>query len=645
MLKRLFFFTLFLFFVIQVWSQVGINTEKPNSLTVLDVTNVVTNGEIDPKGIMIPRMSVEDRDKIDVSTPANANSLLIYNTDENCYNYFSSTDAKWKSLCGDMGRAEFTINCTEGEALGAYNKGQALDGSDLIKLEVEVTKAGSYAISIPSDNGYFFTELGVFPEIGTFTIYVNGSGTPKESGIKANKIYNYSIDTGCAVNVNVLGDAATYDMSCALSTPTQIQNDPTTTTGVFGSYKVGVAVNPTDNFIRMKVNATTLGSWEASTNTVDGLSFSGSGEFTQLGDNFIVLKANGTPTTSYDKICNVFTNTVGGENNSCNVVVKMTIPKKRIVDFGSSGYTLLSASTTNGFGNVFKNSANFGEDNYSIVKTVTPELINGGNGYIRSSDIKKYIDPTQPATLCDIVVFGYGAEISSDIIPDLINYLNNGGVFFYFNEHMNSGGNYDNNYKFVQQLFGDNTIAFVGGGSNNVYQHTGAIMQLPNVNDPILNGPFGDLRGKYIGDDRGNNDFIVTSTFSPLYIDWSYNSLDYSGDAENPTGSPSAGNANQTTNGVAYPAGSVFTAGFKAKNFYFFWSGDGGFATTIVGNTNDTGYPGGITASPNYVPIPKAYGWGTNKLDVINSQFVANLVAWGMYVADTDGIRKRVGGN
>lgn len=89
----------FLSLVTLSYSQVGINTENPNSLAELDIVNIVNQGIVIPKGVMVPRMSEVDRNRINTSDPSYANGLWIYNTDENCFNYFSGATNRWKSVC------------------------------------------------------------------------------------------------------------------------------------------------------------------------------------------------------------------------------------------------------------------------------------------------------------------------------------------------------------------------------------------------------------------------------------------------------------------------------------------------------------------------------------------------------------------
>jgi hypothetical protein len=70
-----------------------------------------------------------------------------------------------------------------------------------------------------------------------------------------------------------------------------------TTTALNGNYIEGTAMT-SGNTIVLTVNVTQLGAWSASSNTVNGVTFSGAGNFTVLGNQNISLTANGTPSVS-----------------------------------------------------------------------------------------------------------------------------------------------------------------------------------------------------------------------------------------------------------------------------------------------------------------------------------------------------------
>lgn len=72
-------------------AQVGINTESPNANTALDVVSPRNN-----QGIMIPRMTEAQRNAI--STSAADNSLMVYNTDEDCFIIIPNQTANGKAF-------------------------------------------------------------------------------------------------------------------------------------------------------------------------------------------------------------------------------------------------------------------------------------------------------------------------------------------------------------------------------------------------------------------------------------------------------------------------------------------------------------------------------------------------------------------
>jgi hypothetical protein len=78
--------------------------------------------------------------------------------------------------------AQFTIDCPSVSVNGTYDQGVALGGAHTVDLNVNVTTAGVYAISVGPINGMTFTSNGTFPSTGTQSIVLQGSGTPINAG-------------------------------------------------------------------------------------------------------------------------------------------------------------------------------------------------------------------------------------------------------------------------------------------------------------------------------------------------------------------------------------------------------------------------------------------------------------------------------
>jgi hypothetical protein len=70
-----------------------------------------------------------------------------------------------------------------------------------------------------------------------------------------------------------------------------------TTPLVSGTYQVGTALGAA-NTVEISVNVTTAGTYNISTSTANGMSFSGSGTFAATGAQTILLQGTGTPTSA-----------------------------------------------------------------------------------------------------------------------------------------------------------------------------------------------------------------------------------------------------------------------------------------------------------------------------------------------------------
>ncbi|QTV05514.1 hypothetical protein [Faecalibacter bovis] len=588
-------FILFSFLIISpLIAQVGINTSTPEKNTLLHVSEKMDDQSIIKKGIMIPRLTETERDELTYENPlanpkvlqlqASDNSLLIYNTTEDCYNYWNFIEQEWKSLCGKLGKSEFTFNCpTDVAVFGTYIEGKEVTANNYVSIKVNVTKPGDYAIFAISGNGYSFSSTGTFLEKGTYTVRLEAQGTPIEVGTDALSISANGIDVECdpLPEVNVLTAAATYSINCR----TAIVN---------GVYKKGIALD-NSNTITLTIQVSKLGSYDITSNTVDGISFRASGTFTTIGQQIIQLIGNGTPTSIEPKTVTLLTNSADGEA-SCSVKITMTIPVKRLLTIGSG---------ENGFGYNFSGNAasgrmisaqdNFGSIVNSLVKSEGFTRING-TSLPSISNLQNWLinDPV------DIVVIGFPWTMSEAEADLFTEYLSKKGVVLAFSES-NVG-----NQRLMRNIFNDNTIT---SGTVNA---AGALYKLPLLNDKIVNGPFGDLRGKYWGEDASFTSYLQGLPTNEIDI--------YSTDSDYSQNNP-GGTAGRVT-------------AFKHKSLHLIWVGDGGFNSNC--GTSNTICPFNVNGSNR--PIAKPNYGRNNRADVYNSQFTANAFAWAIEQAEFDGI-------
>lgn len=206
--------------------------------------------------------------------------------------------------------------CSNFNVTGTYTAGMALTSANTVEVMVNVTAIGSFSISTDTNDGTSFSQSGNFAATGIQKVILKGSGTPLIPNVLT--FTSSAANSGCTFGLTVLtpGPAATYVLE---------SNMDQTCTGysVSGALYAGTALTHT-NTMAVKVTVTALGNFTISTNTVNGMTFSFTGEFNTPGSQIVVLVGSGTPVTS-----GVFTFTpqiigphpIGGETCTADVTV------------------------------------------------------------------------------------------------------------------------------------------------------------------------------------------------------------------------------------------------------------------------------------------------------------------------------------
>lgn len=91
-------------------------------------------------------------------------------------------------------------NCTGAILSGTYTVGSSTSATHTVKLNVDVTTAGSYNITTNASNGLTFSASGVFTTTGAQTVTLTATGTPTAAGA-----FNFSPTAGtstCSFSVN-----------------------------------------------------------------------------------------------------------------------------------------------------------------------------------------------------------------------------------------------------------------------------------------------------------------------------------------------------------------------------------------------------------------------------------------------------------
>lgn len=222
----------------------------------------------------------------------------------------------------------------------------------------------------------------------------------------------------------------------------------------------------------------------------------------------------------------------------------------------------------------------------------------------------------------DVVIIGYNAGIeSASTQTALIDYINRKGVVIMMIERSDNAPSVQT---FMRTFFNDNGIT----AAQSAYGSGGTMYRINNVNDEIINGVFGDLRGKLWGEDFGETMVLGNMSASTLSQIEVY----------------SSGRGINRTPTAAY---DNYVTMFKHKTKGLFFVGDGGFISNPRALTSN---PDGFTdanrcpfgTDDDNRPKPRLYGTAgngyTTRQDYAwNSNLFGNAVYWAVKRAELDG--------
>lgn len=288
--------------------------------------------ESSTKGFLLPRMTTIERNAIVITDVERGNGLVIYNTDTDCINYYSREGSRWLSLCGTLPPAILDLSDCNRIVLSAsgnnyLEQGKFLKDTDILYVQLNVLEAGAYNITATPNpaNGYSFSKSGTFNAAGIYTIALEGLGTPLVGNETTGDVLTFSINgkvsTTCtATTIKVKAS----DLSFTLVEP-QLET-------VSWDAFIGVPLNANDNKVVLQANVTSVGFWKVQSKIVNGMSFSGSGEFTaEGGPQDMIIVGQGTPITSTPASSpNEFTFTTNSSLNATPTNVKVMVHVKPV---------------------------------------------------------------------------------------------------------------------------------------------------------------------------------------------------------------------------------------------------------------------------------------------------------------------------
>lgn len=675
---RVFFYIIFLchIFVSGLQAQVTIGAGlEPNDGSLLQLKES-DGDENSHKGLNLPRVSLIKKNMLlpmflknpESHTPDYSDAfiedsvnlklahkgLLVYNLtedeDEELMVGINQWDGEqWNCLQSKMGNAKFDpVRCSDIAVSGTYIEGKDVNASHYLAITVNIIKEGAYSIVAKSErnspgnpghggsNGYSYYLTGVALNKGPATLIVPCQGRPVYVSEEISPgVYNKdnliveglpmeSSDPTCPSKVQVATDVATYTINC----------DGTV---VHGQYLKGRPLSisaPGNNTITVHVNVSNPGSYKITTPKTNGISFSASGGWTAPGVYQVTLlpdpaNTSNAPIVNEDFPIEINTNTPTG-NSKCTAIIPITLPPMTYALIGEDG----TYSWANMRRPALQNGTSFGPNGtvrvmeFKEMWSTNDAVIAQGhinNGFTGTTNGVSY-NSAKPDV---ILYFAYAAPNSLDLTTALNNYVNSGGVLIYAANSIGwfSGGTtgqgVDDVNMMMNGMFGSayrtaqwqTNCLGLGGITCPVNANYDSAYKINEISgDPIVNGPFGNLGGKYWAEDNDTAGTTILTTLPPnsIQVCPAYN--DYSHMDVNPDYST-----------VWYN---------ESKNFFFFGDTNG-----ANNDKNDkVSYPACYTVSG--VPVSKQYGNSDDSRSPFThvAHLELNAVAWAIKKAAVSGI-------
>ncbi|GHT06119.1 hypothetical protein FACS189440_02730 [Bacteroidia bacterium] len=588
----------------------------------------IANLENASKGLLFPRVALrafdlldplygtatENPDKTwtDAATDEDklrATGMVVFNVNPNTKGlgiglYVWNMD-QWIKVSGDQSDASASITpvrCEDIMVSGTYTQGVPVDGTHFITLTlINVERPGRYSISGSSGNGYNFYAEGVVLDKGSTTIKLPCQGIPRVGGQSDNITFaGIEMDGTCITTISV--EEGAFTLSGII-------------TEVAGKYQKKTALGAT-NKIHLNVNISeTREECSISAPKLNGIEFQHWTGTLVAGTNTITLEAaTGAQPTSTTDFSLPITIHAGSQNVLVNARIPITLPKMTYALIGSDGtYSWNNPQRKKALtgGNAFGPNGIVKIDEFGLLTgwSFTSMSMSGtGAGKKLKEELDKYEVDQTTATLPDIILFfAYSVDgNNNEFYTTLARYINIGGCVIY-------GAADDTTApvnRLLQDVFEDESVLAANqiAGTvlvDNAYQ----IENLPN--DPVVNGPFGNLSNLYWGEDNGSSANIIVTNLPSGGIQIC-----------------SAWNANGKIS-----QNKDYSMVWYAPNKKFFYFGD-----TCGAGTVDWG-----DAFPSYYDnstgLPKSKPYGpTPRQTTYNAALELNAVAWAIRAAMDEGV-------
>lgn len=463
---------------------------------------------------------------------------------------------------------DYSVDLAKTTKRGQFIKGKKLTNDSFLIVEVLVKAPGKTDLTITSGNVTFSAkDVNLEYKVGASNLQkvrlYSTSTLPNETNVtfaaKDKFLNSYKLD--------LQNPPVEYTINCS-------------SLKTVGTYYAGVEIiNNDKNYVEVEIDVKVAGQTTIVTDDeVNGIRLTFDGEV-KFGKQKIKLSASGTPKKVQNNVqLRLFSTDLGGLTNCfAKIDVKNQIRQFNILVIGDDKYS--PSKSGNATYRILNNRTQFGPNGKVKVERIryydyfskriasTPE----------GEQLYKYIIDKE----IDIVFVTQGAKLNTYGIVALSKFVNtDNGVLILSSE--------DEPERIIQ------AIKAIGGGYPS---KSSAGMELHNQTfsngSPVLNGPFGNIQGLYLGNDFYNGEYFnsIPATMTPIAF--------------------------------GYRQGEIWAAHHNEKGFAFI--GDGGWMHS--GPDISTRAP--LTSSGIGVPTTNnSYGPLFVQKNVENGRFFANLMAW-----------------
>ena len=316
--------------------------------------------------------------------------------------------------------------------------------------------------------------------------------------------------------------------------------------------------------------------------------------------------------------------------SSCEATIRLVIPKMNVLVIASmdSEFNYALSDIGGGANKILTSPNNFGAEDNSIVGiegfTFISHNSNNNSDFSVPTTDNAYRWLTgigNNGKIADIVYLANYVVFNKRSSELLVDYLDKGGVVIAFNENNTSG-------VFASTLFASTSITTASyGPAGAIYpfpahSHYGQDENLQDIlsrfeGDPILNGPFGDVRDKQWGEDGNTTMHLNNLPPDPGLTIYSYRE-------------------NISPEKAIITKGAVNAFRYESENRNIVWFGDGGFMASKNGMPHESKSLCPLNWNlETFFPEPKLVYGHINTIPVYNSVVFCNIMAWAVQKSES----------